>query len=74
MQQYLIGSRKRLELEIEIENAGEDAFEAMLHLFMPLDVNFVNTNKTRLVSLMKDITNREQLTFEEVILKTKLEY
>lgn len=50
MQQYLIGSRKRLELDITVKNSGEDAFESMLHLFMPLDVNYVNINKSKLVS------------------------
>lgn len=49
MDQYLIGSRKRLELDITVKNAGEDAFEAMLYLFMPLEVNYVNLNKTKLV-------------------------
>ena len=49
MDQYLIGSRKRLELDITVKNAGEDAFEAMLYLYMPLEVNYVNINKSKLV-------------------------
>lgn len=49
MDQYLIGSGKRLVLEVQIENFGEDAFEAMMYLFMPLDINYVNLNKSKLV-------------------------
>lgn len=49
MDQYLIGSRKRLELDLSVENKGEDAFEAMLYLQMPLDINYVKINKSKMV-------------------------
>lgn len=51
MDQYLIGSRKRLELDVTVKNGGEDAFEAMFYLYMPLGINYVNINKSRLVRL-----------------------
>ena len=47
MDQYLIGSRKRLELDITVKNAGEDAFESMVYLFMPLGVNYVSLNRSK---------------------------
>ncbi|XP_013784420.2 integrin alpha-PS2-like [Limulus polyphemus] len=46
MDEYLIGSRKKLELTVNITNHGEDAFEAMLYLETPQDFNYVNINKT----------------------------
>lgn len=48
MEQYLIGSKTKLQLDITVKNAGEDAFESMLYLFMPLDINYVNINKSKL--------------------------
>jgi len=50
MDQYLIGSKSRLELDVMVKNAGEDAFEAMFYLYMPLGINYVNINKKKLVS------------------------
>lgn len=50
MDQYLIGSKSRLELDVTVKNAGEDAFEAMFYLYMPLGINYVNINKKKLVS------------------------
>ena len=47
MDQYLIGSRKRLELDVTVKNAGEDAFEAMFYLYMPMGINYVNINKSK---------------------------
>ena len=47
MDQYLIGSRTRLELDITVKNGGEDAFESMLYLFMPLGVNYVSLNRSK---------------------------
>lgn len=49
--EYLVGSRKRIEIYVSIFNKGEDAFESMLYLFMPVDVNYVNINRTETVSL-----------------------
>ncbi|RWS01383.1 integrin alpha pat-2-like protein, partial [Dinothrombium tinctorium] len=45
---YLIGSGERLELRINITNKGEDAYEATLYLFMPLDISFININRSQL--------------------------
>lgn len=47
MDQFLIGSKKRLELNIILVNAGEDAFESMLYMNMPLDVDYVNLGRVR---------------------------
>ena len=49
MDQYLIGSRKRLELDVTVKNAGEDAFEAEFYISMPTGINYVNVNKSRQV-------------------------
>ncbi|KAG8178041.1 hypothetical protein JTE90_022924 [Oedothorax gibbosus] len=48
MDQYSIGTKKRLELDMTIRNGGEDAFESMLYVSMPLDVNYVNIDRTKL--------------------------
>ncbi|XP_054716123.1 LOW QUALITY PROTEIN: integrin alpha-PS2-like [Uloborus diversus] len=48
MDQYSIGTKKRLELDMTIRNGGEDAFESMLYVIMPLDVNYVNIDKAKL--------------------------
>lgn len=50
MEQYSIGTKKRLELNVTIRNGGEDAFESMLYVTMPPDVNYVNIDKSKLVS------------------------
>lgn len=47
MKAYIIGSRDRIDIEIIIENAGEDAFETMLYLVMPLEINYININKNK---------------------------
>ena len=50
MERYLIGSRKRLQLDVSVINTQEDAFEAMLYLLMPLDINYVKINRTKLTT------------------------
>ncbi|KAI1304094.1 Integrin alpha-PS2 [Halotydeus destructor] len=67
MEQYLIGSKKKLELEMTIENGGEDAFESMLILNMPLDINFVRITKSKDFPLIctgaqPDRTGRNELS------------
>ncbi|KAG8190225.1 hypothetical protein JTE90_011946 [Oedothorax gibbosus] len=47
MKQFVIGSPKRLELNVILINAGEDAFESMLYVSMPVDVDYVNIAKVR---------------------------
>ncbi|XP_015914570.1 integrin alpha-PS2 [Parasteatoda tepidariorum] len=47
MQQFLIGSQKKLEMNVIIINAGEDAFETMLYATIPVAVNFVKIEKIK---------------------------
>lgn len=48
MNQYTIGSQESLVLDVQVKNAGEDAFEAKLYLTMPMAINFINVvNKSR---------------------------
>ncbi|XP_013779057.2 integrin alpha-8-like [Limulus polyphemus] len=47
MDQFLIGSKEKLELNVNITNDGEDAFEAMLFLTIPQGINYVNINKSK---------------------------
>ena len=55
--EYIVGSRKRIELAISVLNRGEDAFESMLYLFMPADVNYININKTKNVRIFLWLKN-----------------
>lgn len=48
MEQYSIGTKKRLELDVIVRNAGEDAFESMLYVSTPPDVNYVNIDRSKL--------------------------
>ena len=41
--EYSVGSEERLELEIEIFNDGEDAYESSFYLELPESVNYVKT-------------------------------
>lgn len=45
--QYTIGSNELLILDVTVKNYGEDAFESMFYLTMPLTINYININKTR---------------------------
>ncbi len=54
-EEYIVGSRKKIELVITVLNKGEDAFESMLYLFMPTDVNYVNINKSKNVRIFTQI-------------------
>ena len=44
---YTIGSNERLVLDVTVKNYGDDAFESMFYLTMPMSINFINVNKTR---------------------------
>lgn len=48
MKKYFIGSTERIELDVTISNAGEDAFEAYMYLNMPLDIHYINIDKSKL--------------------------
>ena len=41
---YVIGSGEKLELNADISNSGEDAFNAMLFLQIPRGINFIKAN------------------------------
>ena len=38
-----MGSDERLEISIEIENKGEDAYEAYFFMYLPESINFIKT-------------------------------
>lgn len=44
--EYVVGSRKKLEMAVSVRNNKEDAYETKFHLRMPYDVNYVRVNKT----------------------------
>ena len=46
MDQYILGSGSRLEMEVSVLNAAEDAFEATLYLSLPAEVSFVKVERT----------------------------
>ena len=41
MDKYILGSDKKLEIEVTVLNAAEDAFEASVYLTLPEEVRFV---------------------------------
>ena len=45
MERYILGSGQRLEIQVSIFNAAEDAFESMLSLQLPQAVGFVNIER-----------------------------
>lgn len=47
IEQYTIGSNEKLILDVTVKNYGEDAFESMFYLTMPLTINYITINKTR---------------------------
>ncbi|XP_067141293.1 integrin alpha-PS2-like [Centruroides vittatus] len=48
MKKYFIGSTERIDLDVTISNAGENAFQAYMYLNMPLDIHYININKSKL--------------------------
>ncbi|GIY23455.1 integrin alpha-PS2 [Caerostris darwini] len=59
MKEFLIGSQKRLELNVILINAGEDAFESMLYANLPIDVDYVNIGKVRPMDIPVSCTGNE---------------
>uniref|UniRef100_A0A146ME75 Integrin alpha-PS2 n=1 Tax=Lygus hesperus TaxID=30085 RepID=A0A146ME75_LYGHE len=49
---YVLGSGKRLEIEVEVQNEGEDAFESTFELQVPSGLNYVKIER-------KDESERE---------------
>jgi hypothetical protein len=43
--QYLLGSEQRLELDVIVENKGEDSFETTYTMVMPAGVNYINIER-----------------------------
>ncbi len=41
--EYFVGSEERFELSLEIQNAGEDAYEATLYLDLPESLSYIKT-------------------------------
>ena len=41
--QYLIGSENRIEVEVNVTNSGEDAYEAMLFIQFPKHIKYTKT-------------------------------
>ena len=46
MAKYLIGSEEKLELNLNITNEGEDAYEASLYVQLPRHVSYIRTEST----------------------------
>ncbi|XP_063227924.1 integrin alpha-PS2 isoform X2 [Bacillus rossius redtenbacheri] len=44
--QYLLGSGDRFVIEAAVENRGEDAFEAVYELFLPVGMSYINYEHT----------------------------
>ena len=42
VQVYALGSEAEIELAVAVENRGEDAFESMVRIFMPADVDYIS--------------------------------
>lgn len=45
MDKYILGSDKKLEIEVTVLNAAEDAFEATVYLTLPEEVRFVRVDR-----------------------------
>jgi len=45
MEQYILGSGERMEIQVTVLNAAEDAFEATVYLFLPPTVSFINIER-----------------------------
>ncbi|BET03351.1 integrin [Nesidiocoris tenuis] len=52
VEKYVLGSGKRLEIEVEVQNEGEDAFESSFELQVPTGLNYVKIER-------KDESERE---------------
>ena len=45
VERYLLGSENRLELEVLVENKGEDSFETMFTMTVPESINYVRIDQ-----------------------------
>ncbi|XP_024874292.1 integrin alpha-PS2 isoform X1 [Temnothorax curvispinosus] len=48
---YLLGSGKRLELEVLVQNAGEDAFEATYNLQLPAGIDYIKIERVETLEI-----------------------
>ena len=46
MDEYVVGSRKKLEMNVNVRNRGEDSYETMFYMRMPYDVQYIRVNKS----------------------------
>ncbi|KAJ6225859.1 hypothetical protein RDWZM_004404 [Blomia tropicalis] len=44
--EYVVGSRKKLEMNVNVRNRGEDSYETMFYMRMPHDVQYIRVNKS----------------------------
>ena len=52
MAKYLIGSEEKLELNLNVTNEGEDAYEASLYVQLPRHVSYIRTETNEMVSVL----------------------
>lgn len=45
VEKYLLGSNKRLEVDVIVQNLGEDSFESMFYMRLPKGVNYFKTER-----------------------------
>ncbi|XP_015605174.1 integrin alpha-PS2 isoform X2 [Cephus cinctus] len=57
---YHVGSGKRLNLTVLVQNIGEDAFEAMFYLKLPPGINYVNTEQAKMSEIVVQCSLRTQ--------------
>lgn len=43
---YVVDSRKKLEMKVNVFNRGEDSFDTMFFMHMPYDVQYIRTNSS----------------------------
>ena len=44
--EYVVGSRKKLLMSVWIKNQGEDSYETIFNMRMPYDVQYIRINKS----------------------------
>lgn len=46
VEEYVVGSRKKLLMSVAVKNNGEDSYETQFNMRMPYDVQYVRLNKS----------------------------
>lgn len=44
--EYVVGSRKKLLMSVFVKNQGEDSYETVFNMRMPYDVHYIRINKS----------------------------